>query len=141
MSFSISNITIDEAVQQSSEKITKQINSLSYTPTWIYNTNALSSGNMTTGYKIVNVIDANGINIKYWLNTLNALIDAKNNTSNFLNNIYTTYVDINNNSAITGIVTITDNGNNTYTLEDGAIRTNGNLFVENNKIYVSFCTK
>lgn len=153
MSFYVDDITVSESVEQSTIEATIAINdaiknrALGYTPVWTYNsTSATTSGTMTleedTGYKIVNTIDANGINITYWLNTLNAMIVTKNYAASFLDNIYVIYVDDNDNCDSTGITTITNNGNNTYTIGAGTIYTSGStLFIENNKIYASFCTK
>lgn len=146
MTFYVDDTTITESVQLSSIDTTNQVNSLSYTPVWLYNsTDALSPGTMTTepstGYKTVNIIDANGINIEYWISTLKAIITTKNNVPGFLNNIYITYVDTNNNFVVTGISSITNNENDTYTIGDGDLYTVGDLFVDNNKIYASFLTK
>jgi hypothetical protein len=71
MSFQVQNNTVNEAVQQSIIYTNNKIDMLSYNPVWTYNTSAINSGDFTTdlsGYKVVNQIDSNGINIKYWLN-------------------------------------------------------------------------
>ena len=122
MSFNINNTTVSESVIQSS---IQNKNIFSYTPTWVYNRdNALTPGSMTieegTGYKIINIVDANGINIKYWINTINLLY-----TTNCI-------VGLDNN--------ITNNGNGTYTINGGDLYTSGE-FVNNNTYYSSYYTK
>ena len=139
MSFNINNTTVSESVIQSSIE-NKSI--ISYTPTWVYNSdNALSRGTMSTedgtGYKIINIIDANGINIKYWINTINLLYTTKSS-----NVIYTTFVDTNNGTCLVGLNNlITDNENGTYTIIGGDAYTSGDLFVDNNTCYSSYYTK
>ena len=138
MSFNINNTTVSESVIQSS---IQNKNIFSYTPTWVYNRdNALTPGSMTieegTGYKIINIVDANGINIKYWINTINLLYTTKTSTD-----VYTTFVDTNNNNCIVGLDNnITNNGNGTYTINGGDLYTSGE-FVNNNTYYSSYYTK
>lgn len=144
MSFYVDNIQTTDSVEQSLLQ-NQNINLISYTPVWIYNSeNATSPGNITqepiTGYKTVNIIDANGVNITYWLKTLNSIIITKNNSVGSFNNIYVSYVDTNNNFTTTGISSLTNNNNNTYTLLDGDLYTVGTVFTNNNKIYASIFT-
>lgn len=139
MSFSINNTIVSESVIQTFIQ-NKGINS--YTPTWVYNSdNALIPGSMTkedsTAYKIINIIDANGINIKYWINTINLLYTTKSS-----NVVYTTFVDTNNGTCLVGLDDpIIDNGNGTYTIPGGDAYTSGDLFVDNNTCYSSYYTK
>lgn len=140
MSFQIQNILVNEAVDQS----LLNSNKLTYNPVWIYSNNATSPGYFTTdisGYKVVNEIDSNGINIKYWINTLKVCIIGNSQISGGLN----TYIigvdgDEGQKYFIQGLENIIDNNNNTYTISGGDVYT-GAFFTNNTKCYMSYITK
>jgi hypothetical protein len=145
MSFAINNVLLNTSIEQSLADVDKKLANFTYTPTWNYNlTSATQAGTMTVepinGYKVVNVIDANGVDIVYWLSTLRALGLTKTASPTFLNNIYLTYVDVNNNFVVTGFGGINNNGNNTFTIGGGDVYTDGELFTKDNKIYASLIT-
>lgn len=145
MPFKIEDLIVNESVDESTIILNQKINNLSYTPVWIFNnTNASTSGNFTTdfsGYKVVNVIDSNDINIKYWINTLNTFLIASLHVPGGLT-IYITGVDANSGSNyfIQNLLSIVDNGNNTYTLAGGDLYSGGS-FTEGTKFYISYFTK
>jgi hypothetical protein len=124
MPFQIQNILVNEAVEQSTINTDEKFNLLTYTPVWTYNnTSAEVQGNFTVdinGYKVVNVLDSNGLNIKYWLNTLNTFLIASANIPGGIS-IYITGVDGNtgSNYFIQDLNSIVNNGNNTYTITGG----------------------
>lgn len=144
MPFQIQNVTVNEALEQSLINTNKSISELSYNPVWIYNTTATSPGNFTTdisGYKVVNVVDSNNINIKYWINSLNTFIIANAHVPGGL----TTYIigvdgDNGANYFIQALSSIIDNGNNTYTIAGGDLFTGG-TFTNDTKFYMSYVTK
>lgn len=142
MSFNIQNTTLNNAVEESLINTDEQIGTLSYTPVWTYNTSVTSPGNFAidfSGYKVVNVIDSNGINIKYWLNTLNTCIIA----STYIGlSTYVTGVDGESgiNRFIQSLSSVIDNGNGTYTITGGDVYASGS-WDTGTKYYMSYITK
>lgn len=144
MSFQIQNLTVNESVEQSNINTNQKINLLPCNPVWVYNTTANTSGSFTTnylGYKVVNIIDSNNININYWLNNLKTLLIGNSYISGGVN-IYIIGVDgdSGSNYFIQGLSSIIDNGDNTYTIAGGDIVTGGSLNI-NTKFYMSYFTK
>lgn len=146
MSFYVDNLQVTESVEIAS---LENSSISSYTPVWIYNsTNALKPGTMyvpsNTAYKIVNSIDANGIDIRYWINTIKTLNSTKNFTS--VSAIYILYTDDTaNNSSVNYVLTdssnILYNNDGTISINSGDVATSGDLFQDNSKIYASFLCK
>ena len=142
MPFQIQNIIVNESVEQS--LINTNISTLSYNPVWIFDTSANNPGYFTTdisGFKVVNEIDSNGINIKYWLNTLKVFIIANVHISGGLDT-FITGVAADNGSKyfIQGLDDIIDNENNTYTILGGDLST-GIPLTNGTKYYFSYITK
>lgn len=145
MSFQIQNIIVNECLEESTINTNEKFNLITYIPVWTYNnTSAQVQGNFTidiSGYKVVNQIDANGFDIKYWLNTLNTFLIANAHVPGGLT-IYITGVDGNtgSNYFIQALNSIIDNGNNTYTLTGGDLYTGGSL-IQGTNFYISYFTK
>lgn len=145
-SFSITNVGLSQAAANTQEQISK----LSYTPVWKYSdiNDVAIAGNFSItpdfAYKVVNVIDANGINIKYWLNNFDVLINLSNTTSPPFGGfgVYVSAVDgeSGNISSVSDVSNVVDNGNKTYTLQGGDVITSGS-FIKGQKIYMSYFTR
>jgi hypothetical protein len=143
MSFQIQNILVNEAVEQTLLNQNNP-NNLSYSPVWIYSENATSPGYFTidnSGYKVVNEIDSNGVNIKYWINTLKLCIIGKSQLPGGLD-IYIFGVGEDNAEKyfIQDLSNIIDNSDNTYTISGGDVYTLSG-FTNDTKCYMSYITK
>lgn len=146
MSFYVDNLQVTESVEIAS---LENAAISSYSPVWIYNsTNALKPGTMhvlsENAYKVLNSIDANGIDIRYWINTIKTINDTKSYT-NFVS-IYIVYTNNSlNNSSVNYVITdagnIVYNDDGTININSGDVATAGDLFQDNSKIYVSFFCK
>jgi hypothetical protein len=164
MAFRVSNVLLQQSILTSYQNTQNQISNLSYTPVWIYD-GVIPVGTLnskagyfniydSTGYKVINLIDANGINIKNWINTLATI---RTNSSSFSIDtydskemkqvtlpfkIYMVTVDneSGNSNSISELNIIVDNQNNTYTLAGGDILT-GAAFVKGKKYYMSYFCK
>lgn len=116
-----------------------------YSPVWIYkglNKDA-SNGTFTmdyqTAYKTVNVMDANGVNTRSWLNNLKIMITGSGPAS------FTPFVtgvdgESGDSYFITGISSISDNGDDTFTIGGGDILSGASL-IEGQHITMSYFTK
>lgn len=116
-----------------------------YSPVWIYKgvNKVASNGTFTiellTGYKTVNVIDANGINTRSWLNNLRLLITASTPLG-FLPFITGVDKEGGDSYFITGLGIVTDNGDDTFTIAGGDILA-GATIAEGQHITMSYFTK
>jgi hypothetical protein len=142
-SFNVKNVSLDESVSLSSQNTQNQIDKLNYQPNWVFQNTATNAGtftiDMVTGYKIVNVIDANGWNVKSWINSLQTLLVLSGLSPPIGGfSIYTNSVDGTTGASflVSNVANINDNGNNTFTLGGGDVY-GGSSFSIGERIYFS----